>query len=357
MSIVDEAIKTLSSEKVSLLRERITKLKSEIEGSQDFSSEKYVSDLKELNNLSSTWTKLNRLESEIKSYKEAAAMKDDEYLKDLADAQLVESEENITQLMNELKYINQKVLINDEKKAIFEIRPGVGGIEASLFAEELFRMYLNYIKAKSLSHEVYSITYNLEGGINEATFIVNEPESFGSFRFEGGVHRVQRVPKTEAMGRIHTSTVSVVVVPKFETTDIEINPNEIRIDVYRSSGPGGQSVNTTDSAVRITHLPTGIIVTCQNGKSQHKNKEMAMSVLYSKLQDIEEEKREKEEKALRKQSVDTSDRSSKIRTYNFPQSRITDHRVNKSWFNINEVMEGYLDEIIPEVSLELRKED
>lgn len=357
MSIVDEAIKTLSSEKVIYLRERLDTLKNEVENSQDFSSEKYISDLKELTTLSSTIDKIDKLENEVRSFNEAVSMRDDTELKGLAEEQISESEKNIESLMNELKYINQKSLPNDDKKAIFEIRPGVGGIEASLFAEELFKMYLNYIKAKSLAHEVYSITYNLEGGINEATFIIDEKDSFGMFRFEGGVHRVQRVPKTEAMGRIHTSTVSVVVVPKFDSTDIQISPNDIRIDVYRSSGPGGQSVNTTDSAVRITHLPTGIIVTCQNGKSQHKNKEMALSVLYSKLQDIEDEKRAQEEKALRKQSVDTLDRSSKIRTYNFPQSRITDHRINRSWFNINEVMEGFLDEIVPEVSLELRKED
>lgn len=357
MSIVDEAIQTLNSSKVKSLEESLTDLRSKVGTTTDFNSEEYIKNLKDLTQTSTLVEKVGRLENEVKSYQEASSMANDADLQELAAEQLKISEENISKLMGELSELNRKYLPNDEKKAIFEIRPGVGGVEASLFAEEMLKMYLNYIKAKNLSHEVYSITYNLEGGINEATFFIDEDNSFGTFRFEGGVHRVQRVPKTEAMGRIHTSTVSVVVIPKFDSADIEINPSEIRIDVYRSSGPGGQSVNTTDSAVRITHLPTGIIVTCQNGKSQHKNKEMALSVLYSKLQEIDEEKRSEEERKLRKQSVDTSDRSSKIRTYNFPQSRITDHRINKSWFNINEVMEGYLDEVISDVSLELRKED
>lgn len=355
MSILDEAIKTLNIDKVKHLDLHEQELKAQLENITDYNSPDYISLLKDITKTSEIINKVNQLKLELKSYQEAEEMLGQDDFIDLAEEQLKQSAENIDLLLNDLKEFTRTPLLNDDKKAIFEIRPGVGGIEASLFAEELFRMYLNYFTAQNTPTEVFSITYNPEGGINEATFLVDEDESFGKFRFEGGVHRVQRVPKTEAMGRIHTSTVSVTIVPKFEEKNIDISPNEIRIDVYRSSGPGGQSVNTTDSAVRITHLPTGIIVTCQNGKSQHKNKEMAMSVLYSKLQEIEQEKKAEEEKKLRKESVDTSDRSSKIRTYNFPQSRITDHRVNESWFNINEVMQGDIDEIIKVTSQRLRE--
>lgn len=353
---IEKAKELLNSDKVRaiLLTENDIKLK--IEAISDFSSQESISYLKESEKINLLKGLIDSLEIEIKSYEEAQNNLNEEAFKEIAEEQLSSSESKLTKINNEIEAIIITPLKNDDKKAIFEIRPGVGGIESALFAQELFRMYSNYLKNQNINIEIFSIVNNEEGGINEAVFLVNEDGSYGKFRFEGGVHRVQRVPKTEAMGRIHTSTVSVAVIPKFEERSIDINQNDLKIDVYRSSGPGGQSVNTTDSAVRITHIPSGITVTCQNGKSQHKNKEMALSVLYGKLQEIEEQKKENEEKALRKASVDSADRSSKIRTYNFPQSRITDHRINESWFNINEVMEGGLDEIIKTTSLKLRQE-
>ncbi len=266
-------------------------------------------------------------------------------------------EVKLTPLMSKFELLTATPLENDEKKAIIEIRPGVGGTEASLFAEELYKVYIKYCSAKGYKVEMLSLEQKAEGGINEAIFLVDEPSSYAIFRFESGVHRVQRVPKTEALGRIHTSTVSVAVIPQFEYKDVSINPNDIRIDVYRSSGPGGQSVNTTDSAVRILHIPTGIIVTSQQGKSQHKNKDLAMSVLASKLEELEREKRSAETQQIKSEAVSDSERSSKIRTFNFPQSRITDHRIHKSWFKVEEVMEGLIDDIIEETQKGMRAGD
>lgn len=202
--------------------------------------------------------------------------------------------------------------------------------------------------------ELYSFVYDDVGGIKEAVFLIDEEESFAKFRFEAGVHRVQRVPTTESSGRIHTSTASVVVMPEISIKEVKIKPEELRIDVYRSSGPGGQSVNTTDSAVRITHLPTGITVSCQNGKSQHKNKEMALSILASKLEEIESSIQKDATKEIRNSAISGGDRSVKIRTYNFQQSRITDHRISTSWFNIPEIMDGEIEEIVATTNLKLR---
>lgn len=353
---IDKAKELVTSDKIRAILQTEDDIKTKVEQISDFSSQESISYLKEAEKLNLLKELVNSLEIEIRSYNEAQNNLNEEGFREIAEEQLKLSEDKLIKINTEIEALTITPLKNDEKKAIFEIRPGVGGIESALFAQELFRMYTNYLKNQNIGVEIFSIVNNEEGGINEAVFLVNEDGSYGRFRFEGGVHRVQRVPKTEAMGRIHTSTVSVAVIPKFEEKSIDINPNDLKIDVYRSSGPGGQSVNTTDSAVRITHIPSGITVTCQNGKSQHKNKEMALSVLFGKLQEIEEQKKELEEKALRKASVDSADRSAKIRTYNFPQSRITDHRINESWFNINEVMEGGLDEIIKMTSLKLRQE-
>lgn len=353
---IDKAKELVTSDKIRAILQTEDDIKIKVEQISDFSSQESISYLKEAEKLNLLKELINSLEIEIRSYNEAQNNLNEEGFREIAEEQLKLSEEKLIKINTEIEALTITPLKNDDKKAIFEIRPGVGGIESALFAQELFRMYTNYLKNRNIGVEIFSIVNNEEGGINEAVFLVNEDGSYGMFRFEGGVHRVQRVPKTEAMGRIHTSTVSVAVIPKFEEKSIDINPNDLKIDVYRSSGPGGQSVNTTDSAVRITHIPSGITVTCQNGKSQHKNKEMALSVLFGKLQEIEERKKELEEKALRKASVDSADRSAKIRTYNFPQSRITDHRINESWFNINEVMEGGLDGIIKMTSLKLRQE-
>lgn len=288
-------------------------------------------------------------------YSEAMLLAQDPEMAEMASA---ESDTLLLQLEKQLNIFAKLTtprLLDDEKAAVIEVRAGTGGVEASLFAEEVYRMYLRYLNTNKYPVEELSVNYNEEGGIKEATFGVNKLGAFGELRFESGVHRVQRVPKTEAAGRIHTSAISVVVLPFIAATDVKINPADLRIDVYRAGGPGGQSVNTTDSAVRITHLPTGIVVTSQDGKSQHKNKDKAMSVLASKLYDMQYAEQEGKSKTLRMDAIQGGDRSAKIRTYNFPQGRITDHRIHQSWYNLNEVLEGEVGEIVELVNTTLRQ--
>ena len=336
------------------LLENFEKVSAELNAITDFNSEAYVMKIREFNEaqeLFDTFKDLEKLEDELKSNEE---MLNDEEMGEFAKEEKTRILGDLEKIVSNIKRLTQKPLSHDERKAIIEIRPGVGGAEASLFAEDLFKMYTKFCSIKGLKVDIFAIDYNQDGGIKEANFLVDEPGSFGLLRFESGVHRVQRVPKTEALGRIHTSTASVAVLPKFEAKDIKINPSDIRIDVYRSSGPGGQSVNTTDSAVRITHLPTKIIVTCQNGRSQIENKATAMSILASKLQEIEDKQYEEAENKIRGEAIGDSDRSSKIRTYNFPQGRITDHRIGKSWFNIDPIMNGEIEDIINSTNTELR---
>ena len=248
---------------------------------------------------------------------------------------------------------------NDRKTAIVEIRAGTGGDESALFAADLFRMYARFAERRRLKTTLMDSHPTPLGGFKQLTFAVEGKGAYGLLRYESGVHRVQRVPETESQGRIHTSTASVVVLPEAEDVEIEIDPNDLRIDVFRSSGPGGQSVNTTDSAVRITHTPSGIVVTCQDEKSQHKNKASALRVLRARLQDRHEQEKQAELSATRRSHIGSGSRSEKIRTYNFPQNRITDHRIGFSLYDLMGVLEGNLDPLfdaLQAASMELVEE-
>jgi peptide chain release factor 1 len=239
----------------------------------------------------------------------------------------------------------------DNRDAVVEIRAGTGGDEAALFAGDLLRMYTRFADGRRWRVETLSFSEGGMGGIKEAVLVMRGPNAYGDLRYESGVHRVQRVPATESQGRIHTSAATVAVLPEAEEVDVHISDGELKIDVYRSSGPGGQSVNTTDSAVRITHLPTGLVVTCQDEKSQHKNKDKALAVLRSRLLDMRIAEQEAERARERKLQVGTGDRSAKIRTYNFPQSRVTDHRIGYTTHALQAVLDGDLDELIEQLQL------
>ncbi len=244
----------------------------------------------------------------------------------------------------------------DERSVIMEIRAGTGGEEASLFAADLFRMYTRYAEARKWKTEILSQSDTGKGGFKEVILNIQGKAVYSKLKFESGAHRVQRVPDTESQGRIHTSAVTVAILPQVDDIDIKINPAELKVDVFRSSGPGGQSVNTTDSAVRLTHVPTGLIVTCQDEKSQHKNKDKAMKVLRARLYDQEQRKQQDELARERKQQVGSGDRSERIRTYNFPQERVTDHRIGLTLHKLSQTMEGSLDEIIDALNIYYQSE-
>ncbi|MDL2271467.1 peptide chain release factor 1 [Desulfovibrio sp. OttesenSCG-928-I05] len=263
------------------------------------------------------------------------------------------AQEEIKELETEMPAIEQELKIMllpkdpmDDKNIILEIRAGTGGDEAALFAADLFRMYSRYAETRGWKVEILSASDTGTGGYKEIIALLKGHKAYSNLKFEAGTHRVQRVPVTESQGRIHTSAATVAIMPEAEETDITIRPEELRFDVYRSSGPGGQSVNTTDSAVRVTHIPTGIVASCQDEKSQHKNKAQALKVLYSRLLQAEQERVQAEQAENRRSQVGSGDRSERIRTYNFPQGRVTDHRVNLTLYKLDSVMEGDIQELV-----------
>ncbi|MBQ5430447.1 MAG: peptide chain release factor 1 [Lachnospiraceae bacterium] len=270
----------------------------------------------------------------------------DEEMKEMAKEELAEAKEQITELEDKLKILLLPKDPNDDKNVIVEIRAGAGGDEAALFAAEIYRMYVHYAESRGWKVELIECDETGIGGMKQVNFMVNGPSAYSVLKYESGVHRVQRVPETESGGRIHTSTITVAVMPEAEDVDIEINDNDIRIDVMRASGNGGQCVNTTDSAVRLTHYPTGIVIYAQTEKSQLQNKNKAFALLRTKLYDLELQRRQEEEKAERLSQIGTGDRSEKIRTYNFPQGRVTDHRINLTLYKLDKIMNGDIQEIL-----------
>ena len=270
----------------------------------------------------------------------------DEEMREMLKEELADAKSRIEELETELKILLLPKDPNDSKNVIVEIRAGAGGDEAALFAAEIYRMYVKYAESRRWKTELMSLNENGIGGFKEVTFMINGAGAYSRLKYESGVHRVQRVPETESGGRIHTSTISVAIMPEAEEIDFQLDLNDCKFDVFRASGNGGQCVNTTDSAVRLTHIPTGIVISCQDEKSQLKNRDKALRVLRSRLYDMELQKRHDEEAEARRSQVGTGDRSEKIRTYNFPQGRVTDHRIKLTLHRLDTILNGDLDEII-----------
>ena len=329
--------------------------------------EKKLADPEIISNMDQ-WQKINReynnLKPIVKAYEEFKSNEkiilenkemlheaEDMEMKELLNDEITEAENRLEELENEIKFLLIPKDPNDHKNVFVEIRSGAGGDEAGLFAGDLYRMYQMYASKMGFKTEEVELSEQGVGGIKEVIFMVKGEGAYSKLKYESGVHRVQRVPQTETQGRIHTSTATVAVLPEAEEVDIEINEStDLRIDYYRASGAGGQHVNTTDSAVRITHLPSGIVVSCQDEKSQHKNKEKAMKILYARVYENELEQQQKELSDERKTQVGTGDRSEKIRTYNFPQSRVTDHRINKTIHQLDSFLDGDIEEMIDDLT-------
>ncbi len=291
------------------------------------------------------------LEDTINEAKEILAVETDAEMIEMAKTEMEEAQKRLPELEEEIKFMLIPKDPEDAKNVIVEIRAGTGGDEAGIFAGDLYRMYTKYADKKGWRTEIVDFNEGTSGGFKEMIFKITGDDVYGTMKYEAGVHRVQRVPQTETQGRVHTSAATVMVLPEAEEFDVEINPNDIRKDLFMSSGPGGQSVNTTYSAVRLTHIPTGIVAQCQDQKSQHKNYEKALGVLRSRLYEIELKKRQEADAQFRKSMVSSGDRSAKIRTYNYPQGRVTDHRINLTLYDLQNIINGELDKVIDALRL------
>ena len=336
-------------EKLAEVEKRLNEIEEALRQGDLYSDPKRAADLlreqKELTPVVEAYRRYKQAQEDLETAQEL--LKDDDPdMRDMAFAEVDDARTRMAEIEEQLKVLLLPKDANDDKNVIVEIRGGVGGEEAALFAADLFRMYSMYAERKHFNIEVMNINETEIGGIKEISFMVEGRGAWARFKFESGAHRVQRVPETESQGRIHTSAVTVAVLPEAEEVEIEINPADLQIDTYRSGGAGGQHVNKTESAIRITHLPTGIVVECQDERSQYKNKDRAMKILRSKLYEAKQQELENERAGERRAQVGTGDRSERIRTYNYPQGRVTDHRIGLTLHRLEQVMNGDLDEII-----------
>jgi peptide chain release factor 1 len=308
--------------------------------------QKYMKEMGEMEPIVKEYKHYKEMKQELEDSKEIFEMEDDEELRELAREDIKSLEAGIEKSEADLKVLLLPKDPNDEKNVILEVRAGTGGDEAALFGGDLMRMYLRYAERRRWKTEIIDVNDTGIGGVKEAVIMIKGKGAYSRLKFESGVHRVQRVPETESSGRIHTSAASIAVLPEVDDVEVKIDPNDVRVDVYRASGNGGQCVNTTDSAVRLTHIPTGLVVTCQDEKSQIKNKDKAFKVLKARLYDLMLQEQNDKISAERRSQVGSGDRSERIRTYNFPQGRITDHRINVTIYKLENFLDGDLDEII-----------
>lgn len=341
--------------KLEKIKEKYEKINDQLVNPDNMNNtEKLVSlskEKSELDDIIEYYDKYKKVSEDIAGNKELIDSSDDKDLVELAETELEELYEELEQLEEELKVLLLPKDPNDDKNVIMEIRQGTGGDEAALFAGDLFRMYTRYAEIRGWKADIIDISDTGIGGIKEVTLNLSGAGVYGDLKFESGVHRVQRVPQTEASGRVHTSAASVAVLPEVEDVQIDINPADIKIDVYRSGGAGGQNVNKVETAIRMTHLPTGIVVQCQDERSQLKNRQKAMKVLKARLFDLKLREQNKEIADKRKLMVGSGDRSDKIRTYNFPQNRVTDHRINLTLYNLSELINGDLADMIDQLKI------
>ena len=318
--------------------------------------QQYAREQSELAPVMEEYRVYKKIQNELKNSQKILEEDTDREILDMVREEIFDLEKQMAAIEKTIKIMLLPRDSRDERSVIMEIRAGTGGEEASLFALDLFRMYTRYAESKKWESEILSQSETDKGGFKEVIFNVQGKGVYSKLKYEGGTHRVQRVPETETQGRIHTSAVTLAIMPQVDEVDVQINPSDLKIDVFRSSGPGGQSVNTTDSAVRITHVPSDLTVTCQDEKSQHKNKDKAMKVLRARLYDLEQNKQQDELARERKQQVGSGDRSERIRTYNFPQERVTDHRIGLTLHKLTLVLQGELDEVVDALTVHYQTE-